>query len=315
MTGKNLRNSLRLILWLVTVLLGVTPALAADDSPIVVLLSASEMAYNRPVITFTEEINRPVRRYNLRGNITADPQLKDKILASNPQLIFALGAKAAYTAKLWTRHHQEIPVLFAMVFNWHHYHLLDQKNMAGIAAEMAPGTQFINMTILSPQVKRVGIVFGEQSTSTVNEASQAAKLLGLELVRKPISQAQNFRRAFKQLTPQVDAYWVVNDPLVYTLDNMDWLKERCLKERLICIGQSANIAQAGLLLAVTPDPTGLGSQAASLAHNILAGHQTPAQIGVMPPLTTQIILNRQTSQRIGLSFSNQALDLATKVID
>ena len=314
MPGKRLINKLLLCLLL---LCGLWPATFgwAAEGPVVVLLSDSESAYNRPVVAFSEKVQLPVRLFNLHGDIHHDPQLKNKILQSRPRLILALGAKAAYAAKLWTRRQQDIPVLFAMVLNWQRYQLLDQANMAGIAAEMAPGTQLINMTMVSPDVKRVGIVHGRHSRAIVAQARQAASLLGLELVSQPIDRSHDFRLAFKKMAPEVDAYWVVNDPLVYTLENMDWLEDRCIKERLVCMGQSANIARAGLLMAVNPDPAGIGNQAADLASSILEGRQSPSQIGVMPPLATQILVNRRTGRRIGMELSNQALDMATKVID
>lgn len=312
MTGKTLRNKL-LPLWLLGLLLIVPSWVTAG--PIVVLLSDSETTYNQPVLTFSEEVGRPISLYNLHGGLQKNTNLRTKIMAEEPELIFALGAKAAFIAKLWTKNQQDIPVLFALVLNWQRYQLLDQNNMAGIEAEMAPGTQFINMTMISPTVKRIGIVYGEQSATTIAKAQQAADLLGLKLVTKIIKRPQDFRLSVKEIIPQVDAYWLVNDPVIYTLANIDWLEDRCVKEKLVCVGQSANIAKVGLLLAVNPDPAGLGSQAASLANNILLGHQTPSQIGVMPPMATEILLNRHTSRRIGMAISDQALDLATKVIE
>lgn len=282
---------------------------------VAVLVSDTEEVYNRPVATFSEEMSLPILVFNLQGDIEADPLLKDKLLASDPALIFALGAKAAFVAKLWTKEHQEIPVLFAMVLNWQRYKLLDQANMAGIAAEMAPGTQFVNMTMVAPDVKKIGIIASRHSAEILTQANQAADLLDLELFTEIVERAHDFQRAFKKISGKVDAFWVVNDPVVYTLDNMAWLEERCLNEKKFCMGQSANIAQLGLVMAINPDLAGIGSQAASLAKNILAKRQSPAKIGVMPPLATQILINRRTSQRIGLSLSSQALDLVTTVVE
>lgn len=301
---------------LIIILLALLPCSQAwAGNTIAVLLSDSEEAYNRPVVTFSEGVDLPVQVFNLRGDIKADPRLKEKLLASDPALIFALGAKAAYVAKLWTHERQDIPVLFAMVLNWQHYKLLDQGNMAGIAAEMAPGTQFVNMTMVAPDVEKIGIVVSQRSAEILVQASKAADLLGLELVTEIVERSQDFKRAFKKISGQVDAYWVVNDPVVYTLANIDWLERRCIKEKVFCLGQSANIAQLGLVMAINPDLAGIGSQAASLVINILARRQSPAQIGVMPPLATQILLNRRTSQRIGLALSSQALNLVTTVVE
>jgi putative ABC transport system substrate-binding protein len=296
-----------------------TPVRAADNAaksgPVAVLLSDSEAIYSASVKAFRAEAGRPVKIFNLRGDIKKDPDLKRKLFASQPELIFALGAKAAYTAKLWTQKRQEIPVLFAMVFNWQRYKLLSQKNMAGIAAEIVPGTKFANIMVFSPDIKRIGVIHSVHSREVLKDAQKAADILDIELQSKEISRSKNFRRAFKEMSRKVDAFLVLNDPVVYTLDNMDWLKIRCLKEKLPCIGQSRNIAELGLVLSINPDMADIGSQAASMAENIIKRHQRPDLIGVMAPLGTQVLINRTTAERIGLELGQASIDMATQVID
>ncbi len=297
---------------------GVLPvSTKADDTSgsVVILLSDSEEAYIAPVNAFLAEIDRPVKVFNLQGDIKKDPDLKRRLFALRPNLIFALGAKAAYTAKLWTRMRQETSVLFAMVFNWERFKLLNQKNMVGIAAEIAPGTKFANIAVFSSDIKRIGVIYSAHSREVLNEAKKAAEILDIQLYSKEIRRSKDFKRSFKEIRRKVDAFLVLNDPLIYTLENMDWLKMRCLKEKLPCIGQSRNIAELGLVLSINPDMADIGSQAASMAKNIIDRHQRPDLIGVMAPLGTQVIINRRTAQRIGLALHQFSIDMATGVID
>ena len=289
---------------------------AADsDLPVALLLSDKESVYNGPMKAFRAEIGHSVHVFNLQGDIKKDPALKDKLFSVHPRLIFALGAKAAFTAKLWTRDHQNIPVIFALVLNWQRYNLMDQKNMVGIAGETAPGTKFANITIFSPDIKRIGVIYSSHSREVLQHAENAAEIFSIELYSQKIARSQDFQRSFKKMRQKVDAFLVLNDPVIYTLENMDWLKIRCIKEKLPCIGQSKNIAEHGLVLSVNPDMADIGSQAASIAKNIINRHQRPDYIGVMPPLGTQIIINRTTAERIGLMLNQATLDMATKVLD
>ncbi len=289
---------------------------AADiDRPIALLFSDNESVYQGPMKAFRTEIDHPVHVFNLQGAIKKDPTLKRRIFSTNPRLIFALGAKAAFTAKLWTREHQDIPVLFALVLNWQRYKLMDQKNMAGIAGEIAPGTKFANITVFSPDIKRIGVIYSAHSEKVLQQAKEAAEIFNIELYGKKIHRSKDFKRSFKELRGQVDAFLVLNDPVIYTLENMDWLNIRCIKEKLPCIGQSENIAEHGLVLSINPDVADIGSQAASIAKNIIDRHQRTDYIGVMPPLGTQIIINRTTAKRIGLILDQASLDMATQVID
>ena len=314
------RRFINIAIALLALLLGLTAVpgavrAAAAMGPVAVLLSDSEEAYRQPVEAFRQEVDLPVREFNLQGDIAKDPGLRERLLAEKPSLILAMGAKAAYAAKLWTRERQEIPVLFAMVLNWQRYDLLSgNANMCGIAAEMAPGTQFVNMTMFSPKVRRIGLIHGPNSVQLVEQARRDAARLGLVLVVESIDRSADFPRVFKKIVPEVDAFWVLNDPLLYTLDNMDWLEDRCMREKLLCVGQSPNITKMGLALSVNPDNRSIGAQAAGMARNILLHHQKPAEIGVMDPLDTQISINLGAAERIGLAVSSQALDMATTVI-
>ncbi len=302
---------LALVLWT-----GSALAAPAGDGTIAILLSDNDLAYQEQATAFSGEVGLPCRVFSLHGDVKNDPGLKEKIFASRPALIYALGAKAAYAAKLWTKERHDIPVLFAMVLNWQRYNLLEgSTNIAGIAAEMSPGTQFVNMTMFSPSVKRVGLLYSSYSTTILEQARKEAARLGLELVAEPIEQSQDFQRGFKKIAGQVDVFWVLNDPVLYTLENLDWLAERCLKEKLLCVGQSQNLAKMGLTLTVTPDTVQIATQAAAMAGNILLRGQKATDIKVMEPLGTQILLNRKTAERIGLAIPSQALSMATAVID
>lgn len=288
---------------------------AASGGPIAILLSDSEAAYGQQVSIFSEEIGMPVEVFNLHGDLAHDSGLKERFFAVRPSLIFALGAKAAYAAKLWTQDRQDIPVLFAMVLNWQRYKLLDgSSNIAGIAAEISPGAQFVNMTMFLPSMQRIGLIYSPLSETILSQAKEAAALLGLELVAESIDRSNDFQRAFKRLAGRVDAFWLLKDPVVYTLENMDWLEDRCLKEKLLCVGQTQNLAKMGLALTVNPDFAQIGGQVAAMARNILLHGQKPGEIGVMEPIGTQLFVNIKTAERIGLSVSPQVLDMATSII-
>ncbi len=311
-THKILHAFLGLVLCLVFI-----PSPASAENHVAVLLSDTEKAYSAPLDSFTKEVGAPVKIYNLEGDIHKAPEMMAEILSQKPALIFVLGAKAAYVAKIWTSDLPEIPVIFSMVLNWQKYELFPgQENIAGIANEVAPGVQFANTAIIAPATRRIGVIYSkEHSAHVIKEAKESAEKLGIDLIAKSISRPHDFRHAFQRMADRIDGYWIVADPVVYTLENISWLEKKCMKQNLICIGQSRNVATGGILLAVDIDVTNIGSQAASMAKNILIRHQSPKNIGVMPPLGTRLLLNMKTARKIGLSVSQVAMDLANEIID
>lgn len=314
MIGKLLIKTGRLALILLVLSSG---AHARDDGWVAVLLSDSESAYEMPVRSFRDAIGAEVRLFNLKGDIRHDDGLKAHFSGDKPQLIFALGAKAAFAAKLWTRDHQDIPVIFAMVLNWRKYELVQgQTNIAGISSEVNPGTQFFNLSVFAPDIRKIGVIFSpEHSGEIVEQARNAIKMLGLQLVEKHVSTTEDFKTAYKQLAQDVDGLWVLSDPVTFTIDNMSWLERRCIKDKIVCIGPSRNLTELGVFLSVRPDITNIGVQAASMAKNILARGQQPSTIGVIDPLGTSIFVNKQTAERIGLQLSSNAMGMATEIVE
>lgn len=294
-----------------------TVALAEEEQWVAVLLSQSEEAFEMPVRSFNDSIGKEVREFNLHGNIRNHSDLKRLLEKDKPALIFALGAKAAFAAKLWTRTRQDVPVIFAMVLNWQKYGFLkDQSNITGISSEVNPGNQFLSLGMFAPKVRRVGVIYSpKHSREVVSLARQAIDMLGMKLVEHHIESANEFKKSYKMLRDQVDALWVLPDPVTYTLENMSWLERKCLKDKLVCVGPSSNLTQLGLMLSVRADTTNIGVQAASMAKNIIDRGQNPAHLGVMEPLGTHIMLNKRTADRIGVQISSRALDLATEVVE
>ena len=317
MIGGILRNRL-LALFLGMLWIFAPSMMSADDmKPIVILVSDQEEAYSGPIDNFTAEINQPVEVYNLKGNVERAPELMTEVISRRPQMIFALGAKAAVVSKIWTAEHPEIPVVFAMVLNWERYGLFDQQgNVAGIAYDVAPGTHLANLSMISPEINRIGLIYSrEHSGQFVDSARKSAEILNLKLVEKVIEDPQEFQRAFKGMEDKIDSYWILSDPIVYTLENISWLENRCIRNRIICLGPSENVAKLGVVLSVDPDQKNIGSQAASIAKSILQNDRHPGKIGIMPPIGTRLFINLKTANKIGLHISQNALDQATEVID
>ncbi|MBW2467134.1 MAG: hypothetical protein JRF02_07525, partial [Deltaproteobacteria bacterium] len=193
---------------------------AESEQPVVILVSDQEEVYSGPIASFTAEIGMPVEIYNLKGDLEHASKIMKKIINSRPKLIFALGAKAAVISKIWTSDHQEIPVVFAMVLNWERYGLISpQGNVAGVAFDVAPGTHLGSLSMISPETRQIGVIYSkEHSSRFVKSARESAEILNLELVERAIESPREFQRAFKGMEDKIDSYWILPDPIVYTLE-------------------------------------------------------------------------------------------------
>jgi len=182
---------------------------------------------------------------------------------------------------------------------------------------------FVNLTDFNRKLnnRRAGFVLAPEwyarpgcSSDFVDRIRRASADLGLEITASAVDQSRFFKRSFNHMAPDVDVFRVLADPVVYTLENIAWLKETCIRRQLISIGQSQNLARYGLLLSIHPDPCQIGLQAASIAGNILVCHQKPGDLGVVHPLGTRIVLNMKTARRIGVDISPASVNMATEEI-
>ena len=140
-------------------------------------------------------------------------------------------------------------------------------------------------------------------------------MLRYELIARPITRQKDFRRAFEEISDNIQVYWILADPVVFSTNNMSWLKKRCLRHHIITIGQSENVVKLGMLLGINTDPGNIGIQAASMARNIVLHNQSPKTIGVMPPLGTSLVLNIKTANKLGLKIDQLAMGMTNKIVE
>ncbi|HFE39563.1 MAG TPA: hypothetical protein ENK06_14305 [Gammaproteobacteria bacterium] len=303
------------MLFLFLMILFTTPLLAREK-PVVIVYSDNNKNYIAPARAFKDKLARQIKAYYLGENLSQATATMTNIMKQDPALIFALGARAAWFSKMATKNHQRTKVIFAMVINWQRYDLLGgQNNIMGISSDIAPGIQLFNLGLVSPQVKRVGVIYSQShSAETITQAKKAADLLGLTLSTEPIERADSFKRAWRKISSEIDAYWVLTDPVLYTLENIYWLNERCLKEKIICIGQSENITKLGILLSINPDEENIGIQAAAMAKHVLNG-RTETMKKIVTPIATHVTFNRATAEKIGIHVDEQILSLVNDVVN
>ena len=305
----------RVMLVLLALMAQLTALQAAETRPIAVLLSGDEPAYQEAAKIYQEELGLPTRQFSFHGRLEEVPRVMDEILAAKPPLILALGAKAAYAAKTWTAKKKSPPVLFAMAINWQQYNFIGkQGNMVGIDTAPTPGSELAYLSLLAPKVRRIGLIHSPISMEIAAEIASHAAALGLKIVTVNLESPADFQTSFKALSSQIDGFLAIRDPLIYNLDNLDWLTERCLKSGIACLGRSPELAERGMMLTISPSPQDTALQAVSMTKAILKGELTIQGIGVLSPLSTRVVLNLKTVARLNLTISEEALDAATEII-
>lgn len=279
---------------------------------IAILTSADLPQYREAVDEFKAASPRgsAFTEYRLEGDLSQGRDAGRAIRASRAQLVFAVGLKAAVAAKLEVL---DTPVVFGMVLNPAESGL-PASNMIGISTRFPAARQLSTWRTLYPSAKTIGLLHDpQQSALFVGSAQAAAREAGLTLRLSPVSRPEAMPAAYRALLAQVDAVWLIRDPIVASEEAVRFVIEEALQHRVPVFTYSPDIAQMGALASLAVAPGEMGRQAAELGRALLAGDSV-AGGRIVDPEHGQVTINLHAADHLGLSLSREAVQLATTLI-
>lgn len=303
------RDNLMLPLLSVLSLIWITsisnPAHAAD---IAILKSAELPYYEQAVLGFKGGLptTTKVKEYSLGGHLARGREIGKSLRASPPDLIFAVGLKAAMAVKLEVF---DTPVVFCLVLN-PEAHGLPTPNMTGIAVRSPPDAQLTALRSVMPNRHRIGVLYDEsQSGDFIREAHRAAKQQGLELLAISIRGQEDIPHAVRRLLPNIDALWLIQDQSLITESAIPFFLESTLEAKVPLFTFSSTLVQQGALGALVMDAWSVGQQAARLALLRLKDSSAPVH-AIQVPEHPQLALNLNSAQYFGLTPTPDVIRLA-----
>ncbi len=295
---------------LISLALALPAARAADT--IAILRSDDLPAYDAPVEAFARAIGRPVRVYDLHGDKAAALRVAAELKADPPPAVLALGTKAAWTAarELPTT----IPVVYAMVREPERYGV-DGINITGVRMEVPPELVLAQLRLFAPEVNRLGILLSAQNSDPfVGQAIQAAKAAGYTVTARRVTSARDVQRQSTAMLQEVDAIWLLPDPLVITPANFHSLRGQAARARVPLLSYTESLVEAGALLCVAPDRDELGLRAAARMKLVLDEGATPGSLPPVVPEATRVVLNRDAADAAGLVIDPALMDFVDEVL-
>lgn len=279
---------------------------------IAVLKSADLPYYEQAVLGFKAELpaTTTIKEYNLHGQLERGLDIARSLRASPPNLVLAVGLKAAMAAKLQI---VDQPVVFCMVLNPEAYGL-PASNMTGVAVRTPAEVQLSTLRSVMPGRTRIGVLYDEdQSGAFVREARLAAKHQGLDLVAIALQKHEDIPHVLRALLPKIEVLWLIQDQLVVSESAIPFFIESTLSAKIPLFTFSSTLVQQGAVSALVVDPWTVGQQTARLALSQLA-HQRAISSGQMdPPDHPQLALNLNSAEYLGLTLNPELIRLAGQV--
>ena len=253
--------------------------------------------------------------YALTGDPAVTRRVMSQIKSSAPDLVFALGTEAADQVKAALG---GVPAVFAMIVDPMQSGLVSSLSrpggsMTGVSLAIAPSHTLDVVRRALPEVKRIGIIYDPgQSQRSVREMTDTARAVGLQIVTRSVRSASEVPRAAEEMRSLIDCLYAPVDGTVYSPQSAKFLLLFALRNGIPVVGFSANLVEAGALLALYPDYADVGRQAGYLALRVLAG-ESPGSVAVAPPRKALLAINLSVERTLGLRMPQSVRKAADRV--
>ena len=192
-------------------------------------------------------------------------------------------------------------------------------NVTGLAGSAGPeiyGKQLQLLKDAFPRISRVAILMNRATKRFhalgLRETEIAAQALGLQRQVLEVRDPREFDNVFAALTTaSSDAILVPADPLFF--QHRARLAELAAKTRLPAMWGLREFAEAGGLMAYSPNIVDLARRAATYVDKILRGTK-PADLPVEQPTKFDFVINMRTAKALGLTIPPSFLLRSDEII-
>jgi putative ABC transport system substrate-binding protein len=190
-------------------------------------------------------------------------------------------------------------------------------NVTGLSNQSTdlPGKRLELMRGVVPSLHRVAVMANVGSligALEMDEVKAAARTLDLEVVQLEIRKAEDIGAAMEALKGNVDALYVVTDPIVNT--NRVRINTLANMARVPTMYGEKAYVEAGGLMSYAPNFSDLFRRAAEHVDKILRG-SNPSDIPVEQPTKFDLAINLTTAKALGVTVPPSLLAQADEVIE
>jgi putative ABC transport system substrate-binding protein len=270
-------------------------------------------------IGYAEERNIAYSVEDTKGDTTDLVPRAEKLLASKPDVLFAVTTLHAIAAKRATT---TVPIVFGWVGDPIQAGLIvsyapSKSNVTGVltGSDSLSGKRLEALLEVAPRAKRLlAIVASKEGVaqSSFRYAEEAAKKMRVTLIRRDVTNEEEIRNVLRE-TPKgsVDAIYHIPSTLIGTY--IDLLIQRAKADKIPMVAHEESIALKGALLSYGPEFRSVGFQAARLAAKILNGEK-PGDIPTEVPDKLILMINTRTAKAMDLKIPRNALERADHLV-
>ena len=248
------------------------------------------------------------------------PEAAADLIRRNVDVIFATSSTEVEAARRATT---TIPIVFATH--------ADPERLGHVASLARPGGNITGLSMVNteivvkqleilkqtlPLMTRTGVLLTLTAPShrpAAEALETAAQRLGVQIVRVPVRTAADLEGAFALMARErVNGFLAVGSPI--TSGQRARVVELALKHRLPGIFASRESVEAGGLMSYAPDLVDQTRRAATYIDKILKGAK-PADLPVQQASRFELVINRKTAEKLGITIPSPVLLQADRTIE
>ena len=238
----------------------------------------------------------------------------DAAVNLEPELILTVGS---YATKIVSDRVNDKPIIFSAVLNPETSDFVESLerpggNITGASLDIPPDIQFNYFKKVISSIKRIGVLYTDETQNLITPARILAEHAGLELHAVKISSEKDIPHALDSLNPIVDGYWSVADGKIYSPRSTRFILLNTLRNAKPFMGFSGNLVESGALFGLEYDYKDIGRQAGKIACEVLNG-KDPAAISVAVPTIIWFHYNEKTAKHIAVNIPDDLMAVAKEV--
>ncbi len=226
---------------------------------------------------------------SIEDNIKKGEKIVRKIQKENPDLILALGAKAAWVA----RKVRNTRVVFSMLSNPEKYKL---GKMSGVKLDILAEPYLRKAKEIIPGLQTIGVIHSEDMFTA--EIISTARKMGLEIVSERISSLEEIQEATDIMLKSVDALWIHHDPLIMSSSRLvkEMIILKALRKRIPVIGFNKWLVKSGgALFCLFSKYDDIGKQTGRMVHHIKDNNSENL---IESPEALKVFVNKNVVERL-----------------
>lgn len=252
--------------------------------------------------------------YSMDIDSAHNREIIDSIRSLNPALALTIGSPATELARA---NFDDLPIVFSAV----KYPALSGfveseerpgRNITGASLDIPIETQFECFKKVIPSLKRIGVLYTDNTAGLIEPAKVVASRLNLELIAIRVDDERELPHDLDSLTLLVDGLWSVADYKLFGPQSTRYILLSAVRKGIPLMGFSQHIVESGALFALDFDYRAVGTQAGKIVNMILGGGR-PSNIAVSSADVIYFHYNENTARRLKVHIPDELASVARRV--